>query len=146
MDWNGAIKSIKDMNNKKLEIAPFNEGFGINYEEKIVCYWGSSLDDYTYFICGLIHEMGHVFASLDGPKDSDEYSFFGWEFLLSQEIGLSLEEFIYGNRDYNVETKSGCHKLMYELSTKDAIEAINSCINLSYAKNLIINDKPIAIR
>ena len=40
---------------------------------------------------GLIHEMGHVFASELPPDDADEFSWLGWEAAMALKVGLYRE-------------------------------------------------------
>jgi hypothetical protein len=49
----------------------------------------------------VIHEMGHLFATPDNPNESDEYTFFGWEYQLAARVG-DVETWVAGNREYQV--------------------------------------------
>jgi len=93
--------------------APFtNWDLGAHFKSKIV-YFGLYChpQDIEHFATGIIHEMGHVFASLVQPYDlpktykgreHDEFDFFGWELTLAKEVGLTLSQFCAGNADYAV--------------------------------------------
>ncbi len=49
----------------------------------------------------IVHEMGHCFLDLDGPENSDELSWLGWEISLAKEIGC-YQEWDAQNSDYGL--------------------------------------------
>jgi hypothetical protein len=52
-------------------------------------------------ISGLIHELGHVFASNKTPNGAKEFDFFGWEYVVAGKLGL-LFQWSHGTRDYAI--------------------------------------------
>jgi hypothetical protein len=50
----------------------------------------------------MLHEAGHLLATQDPPKRSEEWKFFGWEIAVVNWLRLSLEEFHWNNRDYAI--------------------------------------------
>jgi hypothetical protein len=51
----------------------------------------------------LLHEAGHLVATLERPDAANEYKFFGWELGVVEHLGLSMREFYNRNAEYNVE-------------------------------------------
>jgi hypothetical protein len=75
---------------------------GVQWARKIVaCVPSSGIHP-----CGVIHEMGHVFASAKSPDYADEYEFLGWEWAMAERIGMSRAEWQLGNKDYSLEFKA----------------------------------------
>lgn len=70
-----------------LDQAPFSSWLGVDYPNKTVYLTKDA------HLGEVIHEMGHVFASLRTPNFSEEYDFFGWEFTVAQKVGL-VEEWV----------------------------------------------------
>ncbi len=50
----------------------------------------------------MLHEAGHLLATQDPPKRSEEWKFFGWEIAVVHYLRLDLEEFYWNNRDYGI--------------------------------------------
>jgi hypothetical protein len=54
-------------------------------------------------LVGLLHEMGHLFVGRSDPDtDGDEYRFLGWEYAVAKDIGMTRNEWLYGNSSYQV--------------------------------------------
>ncbi len=52
---------------------------------------------------GIIHEAGHLLCGatvLD--RKEQEISWFGWEWAVTQHLGLPTDEFLHENRDYGI--------------------------------------------
>jgi len=81
---------------------PFSNHLGVNWNEKIV--YVSNMADISD-IGGMIHEMGHVFASNKPPDRSEEFMFFGWEYAAAKSIGL-LKLWSKGTNNYVVGSDS----------------------------------------
>lgn len=108
--WGGDIEEVelRDFkclqDEKRAASAPFTDwDIGTDYEAKVVyvttCCEPSEVE---LFATGLIHEMGHAFASPDPPDESDEFKFIGWEVALGRRIGLTDQQFcrqVYGLGD-----------------------------------------------
>lgn len=76
--------------------APFSsERLGVFWKARKLVYSGD------VYWTEVIHEMGHLFASSKNPDRSDEFNFFGWEYLLAKRVG-DPEEWIKTNRHYGV--------------------------------------------
>ncbi len=85
---------------------PFSCDFDIDFEQKQLLFTG---DFYKgdpkasmMVLGGLIHEAGHIVASLKKPKDSEEFTFLGWEFALAIELDL-LPELLDQHKSYMVD-------------------------------------------
>lgn len=84
--------------------APFtNKLLGLDYANHIV-YVGEECS-----ISGIIHEMGHAFACQDPPDISDEFDFFGWEYLLAKKLGIEAD-WQSNNKDYGLGCTSDLFK------------------------------------
>jgi len=113
-EWGGSLIQVSDeeyeagstTNDKGYYHCPFAEGLGVQWNTKVIMYTGEVNPS------AVIHEMGHVFASHSTPRHADEYSFFGWEYALSQYVGIPFEEWAENNKDYVVGnlTEFGCLK------------------------------------
>lgn len=75
---------------------PFSNYLGVNWNKKIIYISKiARISD----ISGMIHEMGHVFASDKPPNSSEEFVFFGWEYAAAKSVGL-LKLWSKGTKDY----------------------------------------------
>lgn len=70
-----------------IAACPFDQHLAIDHERKRVLYRGQP------GLGGIPHEMGHVFASTKAPRDSEEWEFFGWEYLIAKRAGVAAEWF-----------------------------------------------------
>ncbi len=83
-----------------LNKSPSTFGHGLLWRQKII---------YTVHgrgnVNGIIHEMGHVFASPHHPGcacyECHEWNWLGWEIILARQIGV-MPLWSYHNADYNV--------------------------------------------
>ena len=154
--WGGEIRSLseEDFNDCQMtvgdfSVAPFAPGFGVAWEDKIVCYCPEKASD---LICGLIHEMGHVFACLKPPPDADEYTFLGWELEVANLIGMSRQAWYKGNADYSVMgvtigQLTGYQPLDPYMKDPPKIESIlNECSRIAHKQRLLIDNNPQSIR
>lgn len=81
-----------------FSVAPFvNDDLGVDYNRKEVVF--SSKRPPTW--CAVVHELGHVFACSEEPLESNEFAFFGWEYILAKRIG-GAQEWCAANKDYGV--------------------------------------------
>jgi len=88
----------------------------VDWHEKTVIVAQDLKADNIY---GLIHEMGHVFASNKTPNWAKEFDFFGWEYAVATKLGL-LFQWSHGTKDYSIAvTATKCSKEWGEL---DAVE------------------------
>jgi len=87
--------------------APFAgaAGIGFNWEKKEILAFDCAV---VGRIGGLIHEMGHIFASPsdpDGRHPPQEFDFFGWEISVAKMLGV-FDAWSASNGNY-VITESG---------------------------------------
>lgn len=154
--WGGEIRSLSEeefndcqMTVGDFSVAPFDPGFGVAWEDKIVCYCPEKAPS---LICGLIHEMGHVFACLEPPPDAEEYIFLGWELEVANVIGLSRQAWYKGNADYSVMDATigqltGYQPLAPYMKHPPKIEPILAeCVRIAHKQGLLIDNIPQAIR
>jgi hypothetical protein len=77
--------------------APFTAYLGVFWtEKKIIAVFGEENPS------SIIHEMGHVFASLTEPPKSDEYDFLGWEYAVARYVKLPISDWLHSNGDYQI--------------------------------------------
>jgi len=91
--WGGDIIGVTEKGfkheskSKHFSGAPFTSyDLGVNWRRKIVFF---NKEERQYLHWGdVIHEMGHVFACSKEPNwsASQEYDFFGWEYLLMLQV------------------------------------------------------------
>ena len=80
--------------------APFtSRQLGVDYKRREV-----------YYAPGIpwphvLHEMGHASASRRRPSRSDEWKFFGWEYLMAQYVD-GVDEWVKSNESYQVDDGS----------------------------------------
>lgn len=110
--WGGGVQFIPTTTFRTqylhagISVCPFWSDVAICYQSKTL-YWidptGTDLD-WVFRVCGLIHEMGHLWAAPHSPTKPglQEFDFWGFEYLLAQQCGISLEEWVEGNGDYAI--------------------------------------------
>lgn len=147
--WGGELILGNNIENHYIIVkhsCPFQMGLGINHSKKII----SCRHDISINTGAIIHEMGHVFASRLSPDDSDEWSFFGWEWAVAKKVGLLLKNFILQNKEYLVykPSNSSFNKLVSfgNLSVSDRRKLLKTATELSIKKKLIVNGQPVSIR
>jgi len=77
-------------------MAPFISAHAIDWTARIIYVVKGRAD-----VPAILHEMGHVFASRRSPWHSKEFSFFGWEYLLAKELGIT-RAWAKSNQGYSV--------------------------------------------
>lgn len=88
--------------------SPFDSRIGLDWNSRTVfCSYDSSIipsENVEYMnniiLCGIIHEMAHVFASYYPPENSEEFEFLGWEMALASEIGIDSRTWRDGQENY----------------------------------------------
>ena len=75
----------KNMGRRGWSTAPFCANIGVYWAKKVIAH-----KKVGFSTAGLVHEMGHVFASKTPPnaKDTDEVDFLGWEVTLAASLGI----------------------------------------------------------
>jgi hypothetical protein len=139
----GDIKVIDHLkfDSKLLTPCPFSNNLGVNWEKKIVYV---SMVAAGSDIHGIIHEMGHVFASRKPPANSKEYDFFGWEYVVAISIGALFE---WDKGSYNYYIDDSCLYTWGKLSVDKKDALIRERLEYA-AKNKIVSKsfKPLSIR
>lgn len=106
---------IRDLGGRVLFVAnndkfncPFNFDLGVDWATKTV-YWRAGHADDMETIVGAIHEAGHIFVDDGDPASSatnyfykDEIYWLGWEIVVAEECGISLEEWAEQNAYYSI--------------------------------------------
>ncbi len=134
--WGGTLEVVTAEKYKVIEkedchgIGLWNtssvSGYAIHWLDKRIVIRDGCNDPGT-----IIHEMGHVFLDLDGPDNSDEYSWLGWEICLARKAHC-YRSWSLQNSDYGV----GCEWSEFSNDTS-AIWG-----NLSkYNKTLLVKDR-----
>lgn len=86
---------------KPTEVScPFSTSLSIDWDAKIVYVSEAAKRE---DVSGLIHEMGHVFASRQPSNQSKEWPFFGWEYCAALKLGL-LYQWDHGNANYSISS------------------------------------------
>lgn len=98
--WGGDVVELSRSDYDKLQSgfyeAPFTSyRLGVHHRSKTV-YWSEKVE-----VGEVIHEMGHVFASKRPPDLTEEWDFFGWEYILAKKVG-ALKEWTGSTSDYQV--------------------------------------------
>lgn len=113
------IIQIKSLNyTYYFEHAPFiseisDSVLGIDWEDKKIYF--KNLNNIT----DLVHELAHVVCDVSDPNEKDpcpeDYTFY-WEMLVSLKIGVTYDDFLFGQKEYRV-TNDG------SISVQDCIDS-----------------------
>lgn len=126
---------------------PFSCDFDIDYKRKRLLFTGDLYNGdpeaSMKVLGGLIHEAGHIVVSLQKPRDSDEFTFLGWEFALAIELDLlpellKLHEFNMVDLENTLEIK--------DLNEDRLSELIEERIDYARSAGLVVGDRAVAIR
>jgi hypothetical protein len=122
-------------------LAPFcDDNLGINWKNKIIYFEGKEN------IPNMIHEAGHLFASKDNPNESDEWSFFGWEYKLAQELKI-IDEWDAANFGYQVDLEESTGSVPWSsLTQAERAKVIGNRLVEAKKIGLIVNGKAVNIR
>ena len=83
--------------------SPGPSSVGLNWRGKrIYCTFESKYVRVPEILAGIIHEMGHVFASKKPVRQQYEFSFFGWEYLVAKKVNFDRDTWIEENSVYAV--------------------------------------------
>jgi hypothetical protein len=122
---------------EEVAAAQYSAFLGVDYGRKII---------YTVdgFCPGeVLHEVGHVFASLHNPAFAEEYDFFGWEFVVAQKVGL-VEEWLKGTGNYSVGGTSFIE--FEEMTIEEQSDLIEERVQRAVALGLIVGGEPVSVR
>lgn len=142
--WGGGIVEVlrEDplWDSDKVDGAPFSHKLGVDYEHKtIYVIDGAELG-------GLIHEMGHVFACASSPYKSDEYEFFGWEFMVAVKLDLVLE-WLEQTKDYAAGGEGMANIEDFgDMTIDEQSDLIEERVQHARLIGIVVGEEPIAIR
>jgi hypothetical protein len=126
---------------------PFSCDFDIDFERKLLLFTGDFYKGNPtaskQILGGLIHEAGHIVASLQNPKDSEEFTFLGWEFALAIELDL-LPELLDQHEFYTVDLEDMSE--IKDLNEDRLSELIEERIDYARSAGLVVGDRAVAIR
>jgi hypothetical protein len=89
-------RALIPRDNDQFDIAPATKWHGVHYGIKTVFVVPERAS-----ANGIIHEMGHVFATLNPPSQADELDFLGWEICLARAGGF-YRAWSLGNGTYGL--------------------------------------------
>lgn len=137
--WGGAVVEVHfdDPVWDSVDVAPFSAWLGVDHGHKTV-YLTQDAEPGE-----VIHEMGHVFASDRTPNFSEEYDFFGWEFVVAQKAGL-VEEWIQSAGNYSVGGTQFAE--FSELSIDEQSDLLEERVGHARLLGLIVGEEPVSIR
>lgn len=145
-EWGGSFKYYPGSrtfgffdSDSGVEEAPFTSKLGIIYEEKTICLIQADNLPWPY----VLHEMAHVFACREKPNESDEGSFFGWEYMMAKKVVKDVPGWLSGLGDYYLEDGEDFSELPMEKKLKELQKAV--AIGKKYG-NLSSTGMPLAIR
>lgn len=107
-NFGGDIRHVTEPEFRAMRIdsAPFTKwSLGVHPRAKQVIFTDCCKPSCVeLFAIGLIHEMGHVFATTRHPRNADEVDWLGWEMAMARKIGLTDVQFCRGHYDYVILT------------------------------------------
>lgn len=114
--------------------APFAVELAVNYSEKtIYCVTPTWYE--------LVHEMGHVFACRQPPRQSSDFDFLGWEWVLARQL-KGVRKWIAGNADYGVNPEEDMGDLTPTQVTKLLQERLEDAIQ----QGIVVKGRAVSIR
>jgi hypothetical protein len=137
--WGGDLQQI-DLDSPLWSLlirnAPFSKSLGVDHARKIVYFTDG------FEIGEVIHEMGHVFAS-NRPDFSEEYDFFGWEFLVAVEVDL-VEEWVEAAGNYSV---GGPQYVEFgDMTREEQSDLLEERVQCAERIGLVRDGKPVSVR
>jgi hypothetical protein len=128
------------------KMSPFCDFVGLDWENwRLYAHMPKQVFSPEEVIGSFIHEMGHLFCSEvdpDHPK-CEEYDWLGWEHALARKIGMTDDEWIEGNLEYQIDEYGTCmkHLTHQEFETHKA-----AWYDTAVEHEFIVDSKPIALR
>jgi hypothetical protein len=128
----------------KLHDAPFTSAHGLHWGKKII-YAVRGREE----VGGIIHEMGHVFASCHHPEHScaecHEWDWFGWEIALARQIDAT-RTWSRNNVNYSTKSKYGI-QLWGKLTPHKRRYIVDNRLALARERGILDeNDHPRSVR
>lgn len=114
---------------------PFDSRLGVLWREKVVLY--SNRPQWP----NILHEMGHIFASVLPPPACTEWDFFGWEYAIAHDL-RGVRAWNASNADYSVDGSTD----FGALTRREKDDLIVDRILAAENAGLIVDGKPVAIR
>ncbi len=137
--WGGDLKQVEsdDPLWDHIAAAPFSSWLGVDHKRKVIYYTKEAQPG------EVIHEAGHVFASSRTPNFSEEYDFFGWEFVVAVKVGL-VDEWLETTGNYTI---GGTDFVEFEDMTIDEqSDLLEERVQHARSLGLIQGDEPMSIR
>lgn len=153
-EFGGTIKIVPEHYRSmpgQIDWAPFRTKLylGVDWKNKTLFHIGEFPSDPTTESLGdFIHEIGHVFACKVTPEKSNEFNFFGWEYLVALQAGMTHEDFCKRNRYYGIRD-SRYPKYWGDFGDHDAKGQriiIGDMIRRGIKYGNIVKDKPVSVR
>lgn len=114
--------------------APFAVELAVNYEKKAIYCVAPAWYE-------LVHEMGHVFASRKSPRQSNDFDFLGWEWMLARQL-KGVRKWIEGNADYGVNPEEDLGDLTPIQVRKLLQERLDDAIQ----QGIVVKGRAVSIR
>ena len=81
---------------------PFDWDIGIDWDQKVLYISPERLRTAgASLVAALIHEAGHLVATTERPMGSQEWRFFGWEYVVAKHCQV-VKSWLIGHQDYYV--------------------------------------------
>jgi hypothetical protein len=122
-----------------ISLCPFDDDLAIDHARRLIVMRLAEPN-----LGNLIHEMGHVFASKIAPRDSEEWPFFGWEYMVAKQAGC-LSNWLKSTENYLVIAKHGNIEFKY-LDTFDKRRMLAERIRKARKLGLLKRGIPVSVR
>ncbi len=130
--------------------APFDHNLGVDYDRKVI------VAEKGFNLGGVIHEIAHVFAvnaeTSRAALDSDEFDFFGWEFMLARKVDL-VPEWVESNYNYSLPNdpfeyngKDFGGEDFGQLELEEQSDLIEERVDYARQIGIVMDDEPISVR
>lgn len=126
---------------------PFCSGLGIVWASKEIWH----REDVVIHWATIIHELGHLVACKKPPKESNEFEFLGWEYLMVKHLKYSVKEWMRELADYSVGRPGAKSDKMYDATIGELTPSEWKIVlrdRLEFARNNGLADgmKPLQVR
>ena len=146
-EWGGdliCVDAISNIDSDDLTHCPFSHHLAIDHKAKHV-YYTPHLPGITD-LGGIIHEFGHVFATLEDPNTAEEYDFLGWEWLLALEVGLR-DEWLLSMDNYSLAAEGNVYAEDFGyLDDDQRSDLLEERIDYAESLGLIVDGQCVSIR
>lgn len=138
--WGGKVVHLTDQQfyyigrQPGVSSAPFTGWLAVDYDKKTVY----CLDPTWY---NLLHEMGHVFASRLPPRQSSDFDFLGWEWVVARQL-KGVRKWLTGNADYGVGPEAD----LGDLTPAQVHVLLKERLEEAVRQGLVVNGKAVSVR